>query len=545
MRRLLVAIALSALIIPALASPAWAQVEGVSTRTDRATVVIYRDRLADTSQQFEALRERDPSHALYKGLALIVETRTIDIPAGESVLRFEGLAGGIMPETATLDGLPGPVLERNTDFELLSPGGLLQHSIGDVVQVVQTNRQNGAEVTRMAVVRSGANGPVLEIDGRIEALGCQGLTQRIIFDHVPEGLGHAPTLSVRTRSAEAGRHTVRLAYLARGLDWTADYVARIAPDGRSMAVEGWITLMNFGVTGFTDAPVYVVAGNLNETGDTEALEPLIQAEQSGCWPMDVTGNRPPPRLQVRPTTIDYLATIPSLSNSAVDESQIDEIVVTGSRIQAALANLGDYKIYALPEPTDVNPHQAKQVRFFDQPDVRFDRTYSAMIGMDRADDEAPPPVQLLIRMRNDASQGLGVPMPGGGFSLMETQDGAMLLTGQSSFVDRGAGTPLELRFGEAMDVHVAYELLDEEDGYNEGRDGDISWTRVTAAVTVTNDKGWPVEIELLPDWSDRPGFRILEQSQRSMVTPGGATGWRVRVPANATRSLRFTARIEN
>lgn len=539
MRRLIVAAVLSALSQPALA-----QVDGVSARPDRTTVVIYRDQTIDTSEQFEALRERDPEAALYTGLALIIEAREIEVPAGEAVLRFEGLAAGIIPETASIDGLRGQILERNTDFELLSPGGLLQHSIGETVQVAQTNRETGAEVLRTAVVRSGADGPVLEIDGRIEALSCQGLTRRLIFGRVPEGLGEAPTLSVRVRSPEAGRQTVRLAYLARGLQWTADYVARVAPDGRSMAVEGWITLMNFGGSRFTDAPVHVVAGNLNREDDSEPVEPLIRVGQDRCWPMDRTTRDPrlgsPPRLQVRAPVVDYLATVPALSNGVV-AGELNEIVVTGSRIRAVLANLGDYKIYSLPEPTDVNPHQAKQVRFLDQPEVRFERIYTAILELDGYYEGETAPAELLLRLRNETEQGLGVPMPGGGFSLMETHDGVVALAGQSRFIDRAEGAPLELQFGEAMDIHVAYQMMDED----ARRDGEIWRRRATVLATVSNDKPWPVDVELVPDWSARRGFRILNQSQRSMVTPSGDTGWRLTVPSNATRSLRFTVQIED
>ncbi|WP_420472238.1 DUF4139 domain-containing protein [Brevundimonas sp. FT23042] len=538
MRRLMVAAVLSA-----LAQPTLAQVEGVSARSDRTTVVIYRDQAIDTSEQFEQLRERDPETALYQGLALIIETREVDVPAGETVLRFEGLAAGIVPETASIDGLRGQVLERNTDFELLSPGGLLQHAIGETIRVAQTNRETGTEVLRTAIVRSGADGPVLEIDGRIEALSCQGLTRRLIFDRVPEGLGEAPILSVRVRSPDGGRQTVRLAYLARGLQWSADYVARVMPDGRSMAIEGWITLMNFGGSRFTDAPVHVVAGNLNREDHSEPVEPLIRTPHDGCWPMDRTTHGPlsgPPRLQVRTPVVDYLATIPGMSNSLVD-SEFDEIVVTGSRIRAALANLGDYKIYSLPEPTDVNPHQAKQVRFLDQPDVRFERTYTAVLPMDEVDEEEPPAAVLLVRMRNSGDQGLGVPMPGGGFSLMETQDGATLLTGQSRFRDRADGAPLELEFGEAMGVHVAYVLQDER----EWRSGAVFMKEATVVATVTNDKSWPIDIELFPDWSARRGFRVTAESRRRIVTPSGETAWRLHVPANSSASLRFRARVED
>jgi hypothetical protein len=55
------------------------------------------------------------------GYALITETRRISIPAGEGEIRFEGVAGAILPESAIVTGLPEGVIEKNQDAWLLSP----------------------------------------------------------------------------------------------------------------------------------------------------------------------------------------------------------------------------------------------------------------------------------------------------------------------------------------------------------------------------------------------------------------------------------------
>ncbi|MBU4135528.1 MAG: hypothetical protein KJ690_03830, partial [Alphaproteobacteria bacterium] len=78
MQRLMLAAAFAA-----LAGPVWAQVEVVSPGSERTAVVIYRDRPVDTAQLLE--RSNQPWERLdQEGLALIVETRTIDLPAGEA-----------------------------------------------------------------------------------------------------------------------------------------------------------------------------------------------------------------------------------------------------------------------------------------------------------------------------------------------------------------------------------------------------------------------------------------------------------------------------
>lgn len=532
MRPLSIAVALVS-TWAALAGSAWAQVEVVSPRAERTAVVIYRDRPVDTSWLLERSSEGDPDLAR-EGLALIVETRTIDLPAGEAVIRLRGVATGIVPQTATLDGLPAQVIERNTDFDLLSPGSLLQRSVGEMVRVVRTNPATGEQVEKAAIVRSGPNGTVLEIDGRLEALSCSGLTERILFDRVPEGLSDQPVLSIRTRAQTAGRHTVTLAYLATGLQWSADYVARLNPDGQSLSLRGWITLANFGGTGFADAPVQVVAGNLNRDEDTVPVEPAVVARAPGCWPLDTTtqGIGEPNDILVtgsRSKVVEYLANAPVLSNS-----DVDEIVVTGSRI-VRLGELGDYKIYTLPEPTDVNARQTKQVQFLEQADVGFTRTYAVDVLEDNGEEPKQP--VLMLRLRNEAATGLGLPLPGGGVSLFESQAGQTLFTGQARFEDKGVGLPVDLYFGEAMDV-----TLEQETGEAVRFRG---LKRVPLTVTIRNDKPELIEVEVRPGEAAYQGFRIVRSSARHVINEGGFPAWRLRIPAGGTTTLTYTIEYDD
>lgn len=536
MRRLLI---VAALILPA--GPAVAQVEVISAAPERAAVVVYRDRPVNTAELLE--RSDDPWERLDReGLALIVETRTVDLPAGEAVIRFRGVATGIAPQTAVLDGLPARVVERNADFDLLSPGSLIERSVGEVVRVVRTNPATGEQVEKAAVLRAGPTGTVLEIDGRLEALDCSGLTERIVFDRVPEGLGDQPVLSVRTRAGQAGRHTVTLAYLATGLQWSADYVARVSPDGASLDLAGWITLANFGGTGFPAAPVQVVAGNLNRDDDTVPVEPVEVVRSPACWPLDTTTGSDafgPTFAQARigsgaGAVADYLDGSP-----AAPGVEVGEIVVTGSRI-VRLGELGDYKIYTLPEPTDVLARQTKQVQFIARGDVRFSRVYRAVIGV--RNDADPTIPELLLRLRNEERDGLGLPLPGGGVTLMETSGGRALFAGQARFEDKGVGLPVELAFGEAMGLAVTHETVEDEvTGRREWRQR----RRATVEVVIRNDKSAAAGIEIVPEEWNLQDFRILRSSRRHVITEGGYPAWRLTVPAGGEQTLRYTIQYED
>lgn len=112
------------------------------------------------------------------GYALISEKRRISLPAGKSVVRFEGVADGMIAVSAVVSGLPGGVEEKNRDATLLSPASLLDGSLGNRVHIRRTNPATGKVSEADAVIRSGADGAVvLQTAEGVEALKCSGLPE--------------------------------------------------------------------------------------------------------------------------------------------------------------------------------------------------------------------------------------------------------------------------------------------------------------------------------------------------------------------------------
>ena len=137
---------------------------------------------------------------------------------------------------------------------LLSPGNLLDRSLGRRVHLRRTSRATGEVVEQEAVIRSGADGAVvLQTEDGIEALRCTGQSETLLFDEVPPDLSAKPTLSVRIRTREPIEATVTLSYLANGFDWQANYVATLSPAGDRIDLFAWLTLANGDETSFAAA----------------------------------------------------------------------------------------------------------------------------------------------------------------------------------------------------------------------------------------------------------------------------------------------------
>src|SRR5580658_5330450 len=191
------------------------------------------------------------------GFALVNETRTVTVPAGETTLRFEAVADGIESSTAIITGLPSRIVEKNRDARLLSPSALLASALGKQVELVRTDPKTGQSLRLPGIIRSDADGGIVfESAEGVEALRCSGLPETFSFSAVTD-LAATPTLSVLVRSPKPTTATVTLSYLAHGFDWTADYVATLSPDGKKMDLGAWVTLANGNGVSFPSAHAQV------------------------------------------------------------------------------------------------------------------------------------------------------------------------------------------------------------------------------------------------------------------------------------------------
>lgn len=506
----------------------------VSPSPGQVAVTIYRDPQA--ASFYDEIEDGD--YDISTGLAMVTETRTIEIPAGNSTIVFRGVADAIVPQTAAIDGLPALVLESNFDYDLLSPGTLILKSLGRRVRVVRTDDATGRSTEQHGTLISGPEGVMLGIDGKVEALNCSRASEKLIFDAVPESLISEPTLSVKVKAEQAGSYTIALSYLALGLDWSADYVAQINADGRTLNLTGWLTLVNRGATTFANAPTEVVAGELARTPEeTQPPGPSDHIVRPRCWPIGSFANSVVDRI-----SSEDIGRYPDGGAYALQRSyDVEEIAVTGMRgsIQAKLSELGDYKLYTLAEPTTVAARQSKQVRFLSQPKVKFDRLYTYRFDPDEyrsPQDYQPGPVATL-RIKNEKRQGLGRPLPSGTMAVLEpAQSPRLVLAGEKELKDTPIGLPFDIELGEAMDVFVETVVTDDETFETEVGDEE----QANVEVRFGNDKPVPVVIEFRQAAAE--GLRIVRESRKHTMKDGDPM-WRLELPAGGRASLSYTVRV--
>jgi len=98
------------------------------------------------------------------------------------------------------------------------------------------------------------------------------------------------------------------------------------------------------------------------------MEPSANSVASRCWPIRSTRRGSPAAIAVDVPVAHAMMAAPI----AVSDG---DIVVTGSSKRIETRDLGDVKLYALPEATTLAANQIKQVQFIDQSGVKVQRFY--------------------------------------------------------------------------------------------------------------------------------------------------------------------------
>lgn len=453
-----------------LAAPAMAQqVEEGPGGPDRVSLTVYN-----------------------QNIALVEDVRNLNVPAGRSRQEFPGVSASIRPETVGLSGRGLSVVEQNFDYDLLTPGKLMESAVGGDIGIVRTNPGSGAQTTERARVLAANQGVVLQIGNRIEVLRDDGVPTRVIFDQVPQNLRPRPTLSVTLDAEGAGRRETTLSYLTSGLTWKADYVARFDEKAGKLDLTGWVTITNNSGATFSNAQTRVVAGDVNLINDNNGYNPRYG----------------------QPTR-------PTRGNGTQ----------TGG--QGALA---DVYVYPLPEAVTVANNQTKQVGLIDAAGVPASKRYLNVIdGFYTAEEPVAAEVGVIFANGSGAAARA---LPAGVMRVyVKDEAGEPRFIGEDQVDHSPAGSEIVVTTGDAFDVTVQPRLVSSERVSK--RLVDYFRTRHAMEYTVRNARPEPVTVEVRQRGLGRD-TELTEQSIEGEMRDARTVVWRVPVPANGETKLTAT-----
>lgn len=437
-------------------------------------------------------------------LALVRDRRRVALMPGVNDLAFIDVSARIRPETVVFapqgEGAAIELLEQNFDFDLLTPRKLLEKSIGRTIRIVRINPATGEETVEEAQVLSTNEGALFRIGDRIEAIGAgdaHDLPGRLVFDRLPENLRPRPTLIVTVDTVEDAERPVVLSYLTGGLSWQADYVANLSKDERQLALQGWVTLTNTSGTGYRDAQLQLVAGDVN----------VVQ-----------------PRLQ-RGVKFETMAA------AAPDQPMAEE-------------GLLDYHLYTLQRPTTILDNQTKQVALLSAPAVPVRKDYVARgpeyVYRSRIGPFDRQQVGIWLTLENTKEGGLGMPLPKGVVrAYAQDSEGGSQFIGEDAIDHTPEGDTVRLNVGKAFDVTIDRR----QTAYRDNRSSrETAWEFETEhEIVVRNAKDEPVEVKIeepMPgDWT------VIEESSPHVKEDSQTAVWRIAVAPKGETKLVYSVRV--
>jgi hypothetical protein len=441
-----------------------------------------------------------PELAVYEqGLALVKETRTLQLAEGVQSVTIPGVAALIDPTSVQFRSLTDPagtaVLEQNFEYDVVGTDKLLEKYVNQPIQVITADG-----TVYDGTLLNGAGDIILQDNtGKVQVVS-RDQVRDFTFPQLPEGLSTKPTLSWLVDAQKAGTQDAEITYLTNGIGWQANYVALLSADNKQMDLNGWITLDNHSGATYEGAKLKLVAGAVHQASQPQAkmaLETAMGTPQAA------------PAVQQR--------------------------------------NFFEYYLYEIQRPVTIKDKQTKQIEFVTAPGVptekffvydgtqnynffgslQADPTYGANTGVSQ--------VKTMLQF-NTGKEGTNAELPAGIVRVYQQDvDGSSLLIGEDNISHTAKDEDVRLYLGDAFDIEGTRVQTDFKKVGN-------NVIEESYEITVRNHKTEDVEVrvdEHLFRWSD---WEIVKESAQHAKLDAQTVEWRVKVPAGGESKVTYTVR---
>lgn len=344
-------------------------------------------------------------------LGLVKDIRRIRMPRGLIDVKFTDVAAQIMPQTVNIKSLTDPdgleVLEQNYRYDLLTPHKLIEKFVGKQIKVLK----DGIEIP--ITILSTNEGLVYRMGDRIFT-DRDGYPGKLIFPAIPDNLIPNPTLVWRLDIRAGRAQNVEATYLTQGINWKADYVTILDKDDRAVDLTGWVTLDNKSGTGFRNASLKLVAGDVNRVFDRMGYPAGVRALEE----------------------VASKAASPGFSERAFFE----------------------YHLYTLERPTSIRNNETKQISLLTANGVPVAKRYyyygaqqyyRASYGVPISNQK----IGVYVEIANKKDHHLGMPLPQGTVRVYKADgDGSLQFVGEDRIDHTPKDETVKIKMGDAFDV---------------------------------------------------------------------------------------------
>jgi hypothetical protein len=359
------------------------------------------------------------------GYALVREEREFALKAGRNTLRVSDVPSLIDPTTVAFGSLTDPrstrVIEQNFEFDLTSSSKLLSRYLEREITVEQVR---GQAVNTVSGTLIGTQGGLTlkQADGSVRIVNDSA---GIRLPSLPGGLISKPTLVWDLETATAGAHKAKFSYQTGGMTWWADYnvtYSEPAAGACRLDVGAWVTIVNQSGASFPDAKLKLIAGDVQ-------------------------------RAQPKPAAMQYAVAAKSVMADRAE-----------GFVEKAFF---EYHLYTLGRPTSLSQNSTKQIELFPRAtkigcektlvyygQAGFYPYYGSPMTDRNFGNQSNKKVDVYLRFKNAAANGLGVPLPAGKLrvSKLDPADDSLEFIGEDLIDHTARDETVQVKLGSAFDV---------------------------------------------------------------------------------------------
>ena len=453
----------------------------------------------------------EPAITIYnQGFAVVRDSLPIDLKAGPNQITFTGVTAKLEPDSVILRDVAGKVqlqiLEQSYRNDPVSEPMLLSFFEGQSLDFIRREANKPDQTISAKMIRSGyvPGGapvePIVEIDGKLQF----SLPGQPIFPSLGEENILKPALAWQIKAPAAAKINAEVAYVTQGFSWQASYNLVAPEKGDLVDIVGWITMQNDSGSGFQNAKIKLMAGDVNK------VQPPHSPMAKRGFPMmaEMAMDAPP----------------------VVSEKAFDE-----------------FHLYTLANLVTLRDKETKQVEFIRATGVKADRLYiydgatlnSWRVGMSVGADPgygttSNKKVHVYREFKNSEANKLGIPLPKGRVRFYsQDNDRQLEFVGENNIEHTPKEEIVRLFIGDSFDlfgerkqtefkVNEANHTLDE-----------------TFEIQLRNRKKEAVEIRVLEHLFRWTNWTIMDKSQEFQKTDAQTIEFRVPLKPDEEKTVTY------
>lgn len=443
---------------------------------------------------------------VYSGdFAQVREQRSLELAAGKNPVGITDVSRELDQASVLYswgDAKDVKVDSSTYDLGIAQSEQLLQRFLGREVELVYRG-ENGKEGERQTgILQVATPGNVVVRVGDKFVVN----PNATIETPANTGIVPVPQLSAEVQSKDAQKAILCVAYMTRGLSWSADYTATLGDEAAAMRLECWATVTNSTGVDYPDAKITFVAGSPNRA--------VTASRKARTLDTEMADSRWDDKMYERGAGALPAAMAPSLDSPMA---------------------VGELIAYPYVSTATIRQDQMNRVRMMEAPRAKIARDYSVRLPWNA---QAPGGASdqrlkatLAINFTNDEASGLGLPLPGGAVRVYEPSGtGAPNYIGAATIADTPKGARASLTLSEVFDVYARPKLIS-------SKRLDKKRVRNTIEVRLHNEKKTAVQIRVVQGfWGS---WKVESESVKSTRPDGATAQWLVPVSAGAEVVLKF------